>query len=93
MYKMKYYLYPKIIENVFHNIKIPMIKEIIAAFKPTMWEQYFNSTKTVSFRGPLTYTVPEHIKNLKSLTEFKWKIKQWKPLGAHVDFVKFLSKI
>ena len=40
-------------------------------------------TETLTFRGPKTWSlVPIEIKNFKSLSEFKAKIKHWKPEGC-----------
>ena len=42
-----------------------------------------NGTETILFRGPKTWSlVPEEIKNSKSISEFKNKIKYWKPEGC-----------
>ena len=42
-----------------------------------------NGTETLSFRGPKTWEIlPNYIKNARSLTEFKMKIKTWKPEGC-----------
>ena len=43
----------------------------------------FNGTETISFRGPKTWLmVPEEMRNLTSLHEFKVKIKLWEPKGC-----------
>ena len=40
-------------------------------------------TETLTYRGPKTWEMlPGNLKNAKSLTEFKNKIKTWKPEGC-----------
>ena len=52
------------------------------------WETYNvrtvnYGTETIRYRGPKTWElVPTDIKESKSLTEFKYKIKKWKPQGC-----------
>ena len=42
-----------------------------------------NGTETLSFRGPKTWEIlPSSIKDAQSLTEFKRRIKTWKPEGC-----------
>ena len=44
---------------------------------------YIYGTETIRYRGPKTWALlPEEIKVSKTLTEFKWKIKTWKPIGC-----------
>ena len=43
----------------------------------------FNGTETISFRGPKIWSlVPDNIKSATTLTEFKAKIRNWKPVGC-----------
>ena len=40
-------------------------------------------SETISFRGPKIWAiVPKNIKNSNTLNEFKYKIKNWKPVGC-----------
>ena len=40
-------------------------------------------TETIRYRGPKTWELlPTELKEAKSLTEFKSKIKYWKPKGC-----------
>ena len=52
-------------------------------FKTSNVHTVHNGTETITYRGPKTWSlVPENIKNSKSLSEFKAKIKLWKPEGC-----------
>ena len=43
----------------------------------------FNGTETLSYRGHKTWAlVPEEIRQVNSLIEFKNRIKRWKPVGC-----------
>ena len=43
----------------------------------------YNGTETISFRAQKTWnTIPNDIKNVTSLNEFKTKIKQWQPVNC-----------
>ena len=43
----------------------------------------FYGTETIRYRGPKTWDiVPQHIKESKSLKQFKYQIKSWKPIGC-----------
>ena len=49
----------------------------------------YNGTETISFRGPKTWAlVPDEIKISPSLSEFKRKIKKWKPEGCQCRLCK-----
>ena len=48
-----------------------------------------NGTETISYRGPRTWDlVPNNIKTSKNLSEFKTKIKEWKPVGCKCRLCK-----
>ena len=43
----------------------------------------FYGTETIRCRGPKTWDLlPQHIRDSKTLSEFKNKVKTWKPLGC-----------
>ena len=42
-----------------------------------------NGIETIRYRGPITWElVPPKIQNSKNLSEFKVRIKEWKPQGC-----------
>ena len=58
-------------------------------FKTSNVHTVHNGTETITYRGPKTWSlVPENKKNSKSLSEFKAKIKLWKPEGCMCSLCK-----
>ena len=50
-------------------------------------------TETVRFRGPQIWSVvPDNIKNLNTLSEFKSEIRKWKPVGCKCRLCKIYVK-
>ena len=80
MYKVKNNLSPKIVSNIFSKFSAPFVFR-----KEKVWETgnvrtTLYGTETISYRGPQIWKyMPNDIKNSKTLTEFKNKIKIWKP--------------
>jgi hypothetical protein len=78
MYKVKNGLSPKIVADLFTpksrgngDFVIPKVTTVN------------RGTETIRYRGPLTWEmVPEDLKQAKSLSEFKVKIKNWKPTSC-----------
>ena len=84
MYKVKYNLCPQPIQELFspasrghHEWLLPKTNTVN------------NGLETIRYRGPFTWKlVPQEIKNSKSLSAFKAKIKLWKPLGCNCRLCK-----
>ena len=78
MYKVKHDLCPKPVQELFipanrgeHDWVLPKVKTVNKGIE------------TIRYRGPFTWKlVPMEIRNSKTLTAFKKKIKDWKPLGC-----------
>ena len=52
-------------------------------FQTNYVHSVFNGTETISLRGTKIWAlVPEEIKKSQSLSEFKTKIRKWKPKGC-----------
>ena len=83
MYKIKNYISPKIIQDMF-----PEVNHTYNLRNKRIWEgsnihTTNNGTETMLFRGPKTWEIlPEAIKNSQSLNEFKRKVKFWIPYGC-----------
>ena len=80
---MKNNLTPEFMRNIFIEIDHPYNLRNRVEFQTSNVHTVFCGTETISFRGPKIWSiVPEEIKESLSLTEFKMKIKKWKPLGC-----------
>ena len=78
MYKVKNNLSPTLMKNIFPDIEIPYNLRNMNPFQSSNVNTVFNGTETISFRGPKPWAlVPNEIRTLESLNEFKAKIKQW----------------
>jgi len=78
MYKAKYNLCPKPFQNLFtpatHGKSDWVLPKV---------DTVNNGLETIRYRGPMTWKlVPEEIKQSKSLSAFKEKIRKWKPNGC-----------
>ena len=83
MYKAYNNLSPTLVKSIFPLREIPYNLRNSNPFRSTNVHSVFNGTETISFRGPKIWSlVPENIKRAKSLTEFKTKIRLWKPVGC-----------
>ena len=83
MYKVKNNLSPSFMKSVFPDSVNPYNLRSKPSFHTSNIRTVYNGTETISFRGPKTWSlVPNAIKNSKSLSEFKAKIKHWKPEGC-----------
>ena len=80
------------IYKIINNESPPITKQLFPAtnnpydlrnknpFITTNVHSVYNGTETISYRGPQIWTlVPEDIKRSKSITEFKRRIRSWKP--------------
>ena len=83
MFKVKHNLSPIFMKSVFPESTNPYNIRNAAEFKTSNIRTVYNGTETISFRGPKTWSLlPKEIKNSTSLSEFKNKIKHWKPEGC-----------
>ena len=83
MYKVKHDLSPIFMKKVFLDSTNPYNLRNAPEFNTVNVQTVHNGTETISFRGPKIWSlVPHDIKNSKSLSEFKNKIKYWKPDGC-----------
>ena len=83
MFKVRNNISPKFMNNVFPKSTNYYNLRNAPEFKTTNIHTVSYGTETISFRGPKTWQlVPVDIKNSKTLSEFKSKIKYWKPVGC-----------
>ena len=90
MFKVKNNLSPIFMKSVFTDTSNPYNLRNKPEFKTCNVRTVSYGTGTLTFRGPKTWSlVPMEIKNLKSLSEFKAKIKHWKPEGCTCRICRF----
>ena len=83
MFKVKNNLSPIFMKSVFPDTSNPYNLRNKPEFKTSNVRTVSYGTETLTFRGPKTWLlVPNVIRNSESLSEFKAKIKQWKPEGC-----------
>ena len=83
MYKTKNDLAPTFMKNIFSVSENPVNLRKKVSFGSFNIKSVYNGLDTISFRGPQIWSnVPTEIKSSKSLSEFKLKIKSWKPIGC-----------
>ena len=83
MFKVKHNLSPTIMNDIFIKRQQPYNLRGDSIWATFNVNSVYNGTETLSFRGPKTWNIlPDEIKNSQSLTEFKRKIKTWKPSGC-----------
>ena len=76
MYKVKNNLSPKIVSNIFSKFSAPYVFRNEKVWETGNVRTTLYGTETISYRGPGIWKyVPTDIKNFKTLTEFKNKIK------------------
>ena len=88
MYKVKHNLCPKPIQDIFtpslrgsNEWVLPKVKNVNTGIE------------TIRYRGPTTWQmVPKEIQNCKSLSKFRLKIKEWKPIGCTCRLCKVYIK-
>ena len=89
MYKIENSLSPEIMGTIFEKRHLQYSLRDQAAFKTSNINSTKYGTETISFRAPKIWgSVPQDIKNSKSLNEFKFKIKMWKPVGCNCRICK-----
>ena len=90
MFKVKNNLSPIFMKSVFTDTSNSYNLRNKPEFKTCNVRTVSYGTETLTFRGPKTWSlVPMEIKNLKSLSEFKAKIKHWKPEGCTCRICRF----
>ena len=93
MYKLINNLSPPIMNYIFRDTTNPHNLRNKNPFQSTNVHSVFNGTETLLFRGPKTWAlVPDFIKHSLTLTEFKSKIKKWKPIGCTCRLCKIYVK-
>ena len=93
MYKVKHKLSPSIMNQVFTEQHIPYDLRNDCTWASSNIRTVYNGTETISFRGPKTWSIlPNHIKQSKSLSEFKTNVRKWRPDGCTCRLCKtFIS--
>ena len=70
-------------KNVFPGNSNPYNLKNNSEFRSYNIHSVYNGTETISYRGPKTWSlIPNDIKHAVSLSQFKSKIKKWKPEGC-----------
>ena len=88
MYKVKHKLCPKSFQEIFTPAQRGNSQWVIPKVRTVN-----KGIETIRYRGPKTWElVPSEIKNAKSLSVFKSKIKDWKPLGCTCRLCKTYIK-
>ena len=83
MYKVKNNLSPIFIKNIFPESQNPYNMCTKPEFASSNIRTVHNGSETISYRGPKTWAlVPDDIKKSSSLSAFKRKRKEWKPVGC-----------
>ena len=83
MYKLKNNLSPKLLKSIISESNNPYDLRSENPFQTNNIRTVCYGTETISFRGPKTWALlPSEIKQSKSITEFKRKIKRWEPEGC-----------
>ena len=83
MYKAKNKLSPSFMTLIFPHSENQYDMRTPNYFKTHNIMTVHNGSETISFRGPIIWRlVPDDIKISKSLSEFKAKIKEWRPDGC-----------
>ena len=83
MYKFHRNLSPEIMKCIFQESNNTYNLRNKYPLKGHNVHTVYYGTETISFRGPKTWAlVPEEIKSLNTIEEFKSKIKEWRPGGC-----------
>ena len=89
MYKIINNESPLIMKQVFSSTNNPYNLRNNNPFTSTNVHSVYYGTETDSYRGPQIWaTVPVNIKNWKSTTVFKKKIRTWKPIDCPARICK-----
>ena len=83
MYKIINNHSPSIMKEIFPMSSNPYNLRNKNPFQIHNIHSVYNGTETLAYRGPKTWAlVPQEIKQLKPLSKFVTKIKNWKPVGC-----------
>ena len=83
MFKIKSNIAPSFMNNVFPGTHNSKHLRNPPTFQTSNIKSVYNGTETLSFRGPQTWSIlPENIKKAQTLSEFRSKVKKWKPKGC-----------
>ena len=83
IYKIKNDLAPIFMKNIFRDSTNTYNLCNKTTMKTSNVKTVYWGTETITFRGPQIWALlPENIKALKSLSEFKTNVKKWKPEGC-----------
>ena len=93
MFKTKNNLSPPFMKNVFPDSDTNANLRVKPCFKTFNVRSVRYGTETVHFRGPQIWSlVPDNIKKLNTLSEFKSEIRKWKPVGCKCRLCKTYVK-
>ena len=74
---------PNFMNSIFPKSKNPYNLRTNNPFQTYNVHSVYKGTESILVIGPKTWAiVPDEIKNCSSLTDFKRKINQWKPVGC-----------
>ena len=83
IYKAKHDLSPSFMKNIFNEKKNTYNLRQKPALKTSNVKTVYCGTETISYRAPQIWQIiPDDIKLVESIDEFKKKIKTWKPEGC-----------
>ena len=83
MYKVKHNISPQLMNDIFVQNKNTYDLRVKSTWKIRAVKSVYHGTESLSFRGPKTWDMlPSDIQNSKSLQEFVFKVKKWKPEGC-----------
>ena len=89
MYKVKHNLSPSIMNQIFTEQQIPYDLRNDCTWASANIRTVYSGSETISFRGPKTWgLLPNHIKQSKSLCEFKTNVRKWRPDGCKCRLCK-----
>ena len=93
MFKTKNNLNPSFLKEIFPDSNNLVNLRRKPAFKTFNVKSVYKGMETISFRGPQIWSaLPDNIKNLQTISEFKVKIKNWKTKGCMCRICKTYIK-
>ena len=90
MFKVSKGLCPEIVKGLFQcRNEIPYNLRQRSQFHIPLVRTVFNSTESIKFLGPKIWgLIPDEMKELENLWQFKKAIKQWKPTSCSCRLCK-----